>query len=105
MKKFWRIALISTAVSAVIYFGAALILTFWPAQPTFAVEPFPVARHSAAEFTSQQYTMRDGEILFARRFPADSDDTILLLHFEPDFKQPIAIKPEERSGCHALQMP
>ncbi len=80
MKKFWRIVLISTAVSAVIYFGAALILTYWPAQPTFAVEPFPVARHSAAEFTSQQYTMRDGEILFARRFPADSDDTILLLH-------------------------
>ena len=25
MKKFWRIALISTAVSIIIYFGAALI--------------------------------------------------------------------------------
>ncbi len=80
MKRFWRIALISTAVSIVIYFGAALILTFWPAQPTFTGDPFPAAGHSAAEFTPQQVTMRDGENLFARRFPADSDDTILLLH-------------------------
>ena len=80
MKKFWRIALVSTAVSIIIYFGAALILTFWPAEPTFAVDPFPVAGHSAAEFTLQQYTMRDGETLFARQFAADSADTILLLH-------------------------
>jgi alpha-beta hydrolase superfamily lysophospholipase len=27
-----------------------------------------------------QYTMRDGETLFARQFPAESDVTILLLH-------------------------
>ena len=79
MKKFLRIALISTAVSIIIYFGAALIMAFWP-EPTFAVEPFPAAAHSAADFTPQQVTMRDGETLFARRFPADSDDTILLLH-------------------------
>lgn len=79
MKKFLRIALIFTAVSAVIYFGAALVMALWP-SPTFAVAPFPVAGHSAAEFTPQQYTMRDGETLFARRFPADADDTILLLH-------------------------
>ena len=79
MKKFLRISLISTAVSAIIYFGAALIMTFLPA-PTFATEPFPVAPRSTAEFTPQQYTMRDGETLFARRFPADSDDTILMLH-------------------------
>ncbi|MEZ4592027.1 MAG: alpha/beta hydrolase [Chloroflexota bacterium] len=80
MKKFWRIALISTAVSSIIYFGAALVLTFWPADLTFAVDPFPVAAHAAAEFTPHTYTMRDGETLFARRFPADSEDTILLLH-------------------------
>ncbi|MCB9007312.1 MAG: alpha/beta fold hydrolase [Ardenticatenaceae bacterium] len=79
MKKFLRIALISTAVSIIIYFGAALIMAFWP-EPTFAVEPFPAAAHSAADFTPQQVTMRDGETLFARRFPADSEDTILLLH-------------------------
>ena len=79
MKKFWRIALIATAVSAIVYFGAALVMTFWPA-PTFAADPFPVAQHGGAEFTPQQVTMRDGETLFARRFPADSDDTILLLH-------------------------
>ena len=79
MKKFWRITLISTAVSIIIYFGAALIMAFWQ-SPTFAVAPFPATEHSAAEFTPQQYTMRDGETLFARRFPADSDDTILLLH-------------------------
>lgn len=79
MNKFWRIALISTAVSTVIYFGAALVMAFWP-SPTFTVDPFPVAEHSAAEFAPQQYTMRDGETLFARRFPANADDTILLLH-------------------------
>ncbi|MCB8966800.1 MAG: alpha/beta hydrolase [Ardenticatenaceae bacterium] len=79
MKKFWRIALISTAVSTLIYFGAALIMAFWP-EPTFTVDPFPVAVHSTGEFTPQQYTMRDGTTLFARRFPAESDDTILLLH-------------------------
>lgn len=79
MNKFWRIALISTAVSAIIYFGVALIMTFWP-EPTFATDPFPVAQHGTAEFTPQQYTMRDGETLFARRFPANADDTILLLH-------------------------
>jgi pimeloyl-ACP methyl ester carboxylesterase len=80
MKKFWKIALISTAVSAIIYFGLALILTFLP-EPTFTVEPFPVAQTAvSADFTPQQYSMRDGETLFARQFPADSDTTILLLH-------------------------
>ena len=79
MKKFWRITLISTAVSLIIYFGAALVMAFWP-EPTFAVDPFPVVGHTAAEFIPQQYAMRDGETLFARQFPADSDDTILLLH-------------------------
>lgn len=80
MKKFLRITLIATAVSAIIYFGLALILTFLP-EPTFAVAPFPVAETAvSANFTPQQYTMRDGETLFARRFPADSNTTILLLH-------------------------
>lgn len=79
MKKFWRITVISTAVSIIIYFGAALIMAFWP-SPTFAVDPFPAAAHSAAAFTPQQFTMRDGETLFARQFAADSNDTILLLH-------------------------
>ncbi len=79
MKKFLRISLISTAVSIIIYLGAALILAFWP-EPTFAVDPFPVAAHGTADFTPRQFTMRDGETLFARQFPADSDDTILLLH-------------------------
>ena len=80
MKKFWKIALISTAVSAIIYFGLALILTFLP-EPTFTVDPFPVAQTAVTvDFIPQQYTMRDGETLFARQFPADSDTTILLLH-------------------------
>ncbi|NKQ37814.1 MAG: alpha/beta fold hydrolase [Chloroflexi bacterium] len=79
MNKFLRIALISTAVSAIIYFGAALVMTFLPA-PTFTTDPFPVAERTAADFTPQQYTMRDGETLFARQFPAESDTTILLLH-------------------------
>ncbi|MAT96979.1 MAG: hypothetical protein CL608_07545 [Anaerolineaceae bacterium] len=80
MKKFWKITLISTAVSAIIYFGLALILTFLP-EPTFTVDPFPVAQTAVtADFIPQQYTMRDGETLFARQFPANSDTTILLLH-------------------------
>jgi alpha-beta hydrolase superfamily lysophospholipase len=79
MKKFLRISLISTAVSIIIYFGAALVMTFLP-EPTFAVDPFPVTERPAADFTPQQFTMRDGETLFARRFPAESDVTILLLH-------------------------
>lgn len=79
MNKFLRIVLIVTAVSIIIYFGAALVMIVWPA-PTFAVGPFPAAGRSAADFTPQQFTMRDGENLFARRFPAGSDLTILLLH-------------------------
>ena len=80
MKKFWKITLISTAVSAVIYFGLALILTFLP-EPTFTVDPFPVAQTAVtADFIPQHYTMRDGETLFARQFLANSDTTILLLH-------------------------
>lgn len=79
MKKLLRIGLISTAVSVIIFFGAALVMVFWP-EPTFAVGPFPVAAHGAVDFTPQQYAMRDGETLFARQFPADSADTILLLH-------------------------
>ncbi|MFQ5401679.1 MAG: alpha/beta hydrolase, partial [Anaerolineae bacterium] len=49
-------------------------------EPTFAVDPFPVMERPAADFTPQQFTMRDGETLFARQFPAESDVTILLLH-------------------------
>jgi alpha-beta hydrolase superfamily lysophospholipase len=79
MKKFLRITLISTAVSIIIYFGAALVMTYWP-EPTFSVDPFPMATAAAAKFTPHQFTARDGETLFARQFPADSDDTILLLH-------------------------
>jgi len=79
MKKFLRVILIATAASAIIYFGAALVMTFLPA-PTFTAAPFPVAEQSAADFTPQQFTMRDGQTLFARQFPADSDTTILLLH-------------------------
>lgn len=79
MKKLLRISLVSTAVSIIVYFGAALIMTFLP-EPTFDSVPFPVAQQRTAEYVPQQYTMRDGASLFARQFPADSNDTILLLH-------------------------
>lgn len=79
MNKFLRITLISTAVSTALYFGSALIMTFWPA-PTFETDPFPVTQQADVDFTPQQYTARDGETLFARQFPANSDDTILLIH-------------------------
>ena len=79
MKKFLRISLIGIAVSAIIYFGAALIMAFLPA-PTFTVDPFPVVQNADVAHTPQQYTMRDGETIFARQFPAESDMTILLVH-------------------------
>lgn len=79
MKKFLRIALILTAVLIGIYLMAAVVLTFLP-EPTFAMEPFPVAGRAVADFTPRQFTARDGETLFARQFPAESDTTILLLH-------------------------
>jgi hypothetical protein len=79
MKKFLRISLISIVASAILYFGAALVMVFWP-EPTFTVAPFPPTEWGTADFTPMQYTMRDGVTLFARQFPADSDMTILLLH-------------------------
>lgn len=79
MKKLLRISLISIAVFIIIYFGAALVMTFLP-EPTFTVDPFPVSETAVADFTPQQFSMRDGETLFARQLPADSDVTILLLH-------------------------
>lgn len=79
MKKLLRVALIVTAVLIGIYLGAALVLTFLP-EPTFTTGPFPVAETAVAEFTPEQFTVRDGETLFARHFSAESDLTILLLH-------------------------
>lgn len=79
MKKFLRISLTSLVASALVYFGAALAMAFWP-EPSFAAAPFPATSFASAEFASTRYTMRDGETLFARHFPADSDKTILLLH-------------------------
>ena len=79
MKKLLRILLYSTAVLIGIYLVAALVLTFLP-EPTFAIGPVPVARTAVADFEPQEFTMRDGETLFARHFPAESDLTILLLH-------------------------
>ena len=79
MKKFLRIALIVTAVLISLYFVTALVLTFLP-EPTFAAAPFPVTGRAAADFSPRQFATRDGETLFARQFPAESDVTILLLH-------------------------
>lgn len=79
MKKLLRIALILTAVLIIVYFMAALVLTFLP-EPTFATGPFPMAKTAVADFEPKQFTVRDGETLFARHFPAESDMTILLLH-------------------------
>lgn len=79
MKKFLRIILVSAAVLIGIYFVVALVLIFLP-EPTFATAAFPMAETAEADFIPQRFTMRDGETLFARRFPAEGDVTILLLH-------------------------
>ena len=65
MKKFLRIALILTAVLIIIYFTAALVLTFLP-EPTFATGPFPMAKTAMADFEPKQFTVRDGETLYYR---------------------------------------
>lgn len=79
MNRFLRVSLISTAVLAVVYFGIALFLIYRPV-PTFESGPFPAPVGNDADHVPETYTMRDGETLFARQFPADSDTTILLLH-------------------------
>lgn len=79
MNRFLKISLISTAVSAVVYFGIALVLIYRPV-PTFASDPFPAPAATEADFEPQTFVVRDGETLFARQFPAESNTTILLLH-------------------------
>lgn len=80
MKKLLRILLILVIALAAVYVVAALVMIFLP-EPTFATGPFPVAPAPAVDdYQPATFTMRDGTELFARRFPANSDDTILLLH-------------------------
>ncbi len=79
MKKFLRTTLISIVVFMIVYFGAALVMIYLP-EPDFATGPFPVEKNSSGDFTTLEFTMRDGETLFARQIPGESDLTILFLH-------------------------
>ncbi len=80
MPKLFRLSLISAVAAIILYFAVALIMIFRP-EPTFATGPFPTAATATtADFTPQQFTMRDGTTLFARHFSAESELTILLLH-------------------------
>ena len=79
MNKFLKFSLISTAVLAGVYFGIALALIYRPV-PTFESDPIPAPAGNDADHIPPIYEMRDGETLFARQFPADSDTTILLIH-------------------------
>lgn len=87
-RKWLRWSVIGFGISAVIYFGAALVLTYWP-EPEFTTDP-EIALARALETTGVQeevyayeevrFTMRDGVELFGRRFAADSDTTVLFVH-------------------------
>ncbi|MBE2224559.1 MAG: alpha/beta hydrolase [Anaerolineae bacterium] len=80
MKKSVRILFAIILILAAAYFVAAMVMVFLP-EPTFATDPFPVSLSpTVVGEETTHFTMRDGADLFARRFPADSDDTILLLH-------------------------
>lgn len=106
MKKFLRIVLILTAVLITLYFSTALVLTFLP-EPTFAMGSFPAAGRVTADFTPSQFTMRDGETLFARQFPAESDVTILLLHGVTSDSATLTLSAErlrEASGAEVIAL-
>lgn len=80
--KLLRFALIGFGALVSLYFIAALIFTLLP-EPAFASEPLPggiINSDSNFDTTSLQFTMRDGESLFAREYTADSPTTILFLH-------------------------
>ena len=80
MKKLLRILLILVIALAAVYVVAALVMIFLP-EPTFATGSFSIEPAPAVDdYQPATFTMRDGTELFARRYPANSDDTILLLH-------------------------
>lgn len=80
MKKLVRILFAIVLILAAVYSVAAMVMIFLP-EPTFAAGPFPASVSPTVDGEETiHFTMRDGVDLFARRFSADSDDTILLLH-------------------------
>ena len=87
-RKWLRRSVIGFGISAVLYFVAALVLTFWP-EPKFTTDPdIALARALETEevreevhaYEEVRFTMRDGVELFGRRFAADSDTTVLFVH-------------------------
>ncbi len=89
----WIVAGIGSLV--VLYFVAALVLTFWP-EPEFSTDPDvafarvlehrkkavaeEVHAYEQLPYEETRFTMRDGVELFGRRFAADSDTTVLFVH-------------------------
>ena len=83
-RKWLRWSVIGFGISAVLYFGVALVLTFWPVpqfttDPEIALETEEVQEEVHA-YEEVWFTMRDGVQLFGRRFAADSDTTVLFVH-------------------------
>lgn len=87
-RKWLRRSVVGFGISAILYFSAALVLTFWP-EPEFVTDP-EIALARANETTALQkvvyayeevrFTMRDGVELFGRRFATDSDTTVVFVH-------------------------
>ena len=89
-RKWLKVLLSCLCILAAFYFVTALILIKAP-DPTFAATTvFSVSAAESEgiaemlrqdfEYEEHHFTARDGEQLYARHFPSDSDTTVLLLH-------------------------
>ena len=88
LKRVLRRCLIVAAALAVLWFGAALVMVFWPA-PKFAHPLADVTANSAqvvtpananAEARTEGFRMRDGALLQGRQFASNAPVTVLFLH-------------------------
>ena len=87
-RKWLRRIVVGLGSLVVLYFVAALVLTFWP-EPEFTTDPeIAFARvietmdvqEEVHAYEEVRFTMRDGAELSGRRFAADSDTTVLFMH-------------------------
>ncbi len=87
MKKFLVSSMKVVGGIAIVYLLISLLLVYWPSpEPFEGTEPFPAPWETDAtdrdpvDAEELRIPMRDGEVLFARRFPADAGTTIILSH-------------------------
>lgn len=88
LKRVLRKCVIVAAALAALWFGAALVMVFWPV-PKFAHPLADVTANRAqvvtpanpdAEAGTERFRMRDGAVLQGRRFASNAPATVLFLH-------------------------